>query len=477
MNTEAADDDGTTSPPKAATGRTPVLQLVLAAGVGNSCTLREPDDDGRPRAAGLPGAPDLTPVVPVPVPVPAAAARTRGNVCPVGETCSGSRDASPLFFGVVVLRTVSSGGGALALALGALCSATEGGGRSRRSIWGLLSRATAAAQRKQQSPRSIDRLAELVLPARARQLGPVDAACFREEVRGLSGRAGSTSTTRRPALAGWRCSSSCCWTAPRAPGGGKEAAARDPGDVAAVLLLGGAARRVIVIDSSHFLRRESTDLTWRKACHIDDERWRLSRQKTERNPPKALEPICIPWARPLGSLSGIVNQQYLVKLASNVWLDEMSKEEAAGGTGEALLYHFGQPLADRLKWTLGPHSRRAQAILEDLAAYCEMQRGMDKAKQMMEAASAPLPLPPPSTDDPPSPTIAAKEGQQQAPPAITCRNHASESQWNDDLLVGDSAANLFSSARPWQVARHCGTTDRSYPFPEAGRSVAWSQTP
>ncbi|KZL86295.1 fungal specific transcription factor domain-containing protein [Colletotrichum incanum] len=53
---------------------------------------------------------------------------------------------------------------------------------------------------------------------------------------------------------------------------------------------------------------------------------------------------------------------------------------------------FNQPLNDRLKWSLGPHnlfnsalvlgiiavrdphSRRSQAILEDLAAYCEMQR-------------------------------------------------------------------------------------------------------
>ncbi|KDN63505.1 putative fungal specific transcription factor domain-containing protein [Colletotrichum sublineola] len=53
---------------------------------------------------------------------------------------------------------------------------------------------------------------------------------------------------------------------------------------------------------------------------------------------------------------------------------------------------FSQPLNDRLKWSLGPHnlfnsalvlgiiavrdphSRRSQAILEDLAAYCEMQR-------------------------------------------------------------------------------------------------------
>lgn len=56
------------------------------------------------------------------------------------------------------------------------------------------------------------------------------------------------------------------------------------------------------------------------------------------------------------------------------------------------LRYFGQPLTDRLKWALGPHglfnsalvlgiiavrdphSRRSLAILEDLAAYCEMQR-------------------------------------------------------------------------------------------------------
>ena len=56
------------------------------------------------------------------------------------------------------------------------------------------------------------------------------------------------------------------------------------------------------------------------------------------------------------------------------------------------LKYFGQSLSDRLKWTLGPHhlfnsalvlgiiavrdphSRRSMAILEDLAAYCEMQR-------------------------------------------------------------------------------------------------------
>ncbi|KAF2792121.1 hypothetical protein K505DRAFT_338948 [Melanomma pulvis-pyrius CBS 109.77] len=56
------------------------------------------------------------------------------------------------------------------------------------------------------------------------------------------------------------------------------------------------------------------------------------------------------------------------------------------------LKYFGQSLSDRLKWTLGPHhlfnsalvlgiitvrnphSRRSNAILEDLAAYCEMQR-------------------------------------------------------------------------------------------------------
>ncbi|ETS82372.1 hypothetical protein PFICI_04248 [Pestalotiopsis fici W106-1] len=59
---------------------------------------------------------------------------------------------------------------------------------------------------------------------------------------------------------------------------------------------------------------------------------------------------------------------------------------------EMRLKYFSQPLVDRMKWTLGPHnmfnsalilgiiivrdpfSNRSQAILEDLEAYCELQR-------------------------------------------------------------------------------------------------------
>ncbi|KAI0594603.1 fungal-specific transcription factor domain-containing protein [Biscogniauxia sp. FL1348] len=374
-----------------------------------------------------------------------------------------------------------------------------------------------------------------------------------------------------------------------------------------------------------------------QGMHIDGERWRLSRQKTEtrRRLWSHLYTLDKTIALAIGRPFAIVDQQCLVKLASNVWLDEMSEEEASTEPekpfseptlslwsrlshelamivgkiqercfglfavsydtvlaldGEIIaweaqlppcfrlenpdrskdgalpflewnrlhlhsMYHFArvtlhrpfllrqsitdryrrshdacitsacadlamrlryfdQPLADRFKWTLGPHhlfnsalvlgiivvrdphSRRAQAILEDLAAYCEMQRRdvwsnefaiaevkivelcIRKARQIWaaashEAASAPLPsLPPPSlTDDPPSPTITAKEGQQQAPPAIACRNHANEGQWNNNPLVDDStAANLFNPAvgggpTLWD--------DPAFSFPDAGDLLQW----
>lgn len=91
---------------------------------------------------------------------------------------------------------------------------------------------------------------------------------------------------------------------------------------------------------------------------------------------------------------------------------------------EMRLKYFSQPLTDRLKWSLGshhlfnsalilgiivvrdPHSRQSQAILEDLVAYCEMQKNdiwlnefalaevkivelcIKKAKQLRSSASS-----------------------------------------------------------------------------------------
>ncbi|KAI1632541.1 hypothetical protein F4809DRAFT_645328 [Biscogniauxia mediterranea] len=272
----------------------------------------------------------------------------------------------------------------------------------------------------------------------------------------------------------------------------------------------------------------------------------------------------------VGRPFAIIDQQCLVKLASDVWLDEMSEEGAAGEPERSFseptlslrsrlshelamivgkiqerveqtasaqhvpttssrvdapstlspaavdygplppqprrlhnlamrLEYSGQPLADRFKWTLGPHQffhsarwrwasswcgtrtragrRRCWKISRHTArcsgghvwsdefAIAEVrivELCIKKARQMWaaasrEAASAPLPPPPPSTDDPPSPIIGAKEGQQQ------------QHQWNDPL-AGDSAANLFSSAVGG------GSTlwdDPSYPFPEAGDLSQW----
>ncbi|KAJ0281314.1 hypothetical protein COL940_005770 [Colletotrichum noveboracense] len=176
-----------------------------------------------------------------------------------------------------------------------------------------------------------------------------------------------------------------------------------------------------------------------QGMHIDGERWRLPRKETEtrRRLWSNLYMLDKTIALALGRPFAIVDQQCMVKPASNVWLDDLNDEEAANVTEAPLseptpsvfsrLAHelavvvgkiqercFGlftvsyetvltldkeietwrgsQPLNDRLKWSLGPHnlfnsalvlgiiavrdphSRRSQAILEDLAAYCEMQR-------------------------------------------------------------------------------------------------------
>lgn len=252
-----------------------------------------------------------------------------------------------------------------------------------------------------------------------------------------------------------------------------------------------------------------------QGMHIDGERWRLPRKETEtrRRLWSSLYVLDKTIALGLGRPFAIVDQQCLVKQASNVWLDELDDEEAATAQEAPLseptasvfsrlahelavvvgkiqqrcfglftvpyetvltldkeieawrsrlppyfelvdpdtskderrpflhwqrlhlhsMYHFarvtlhrpfllrqsitnrykhshdvciasacsdldmglklfGQPLSDRLKWSLGPHnlfnsalvlgiiavrdphSRRSQAILEDLTAYCEMQK-------------------------------------------------------------------------------------------------------
>ncbi|KAI1496465.1 fungal-specific transcription factor domain-containing protein [Biscogniauxia marginata] len=365
-----------------------------------------------------------------------------------------------------------------------------------------------------------------------------------------------------------------------------------------------------------------------QGMHIDGERWRLSRQKTEtrRRLWSHLYTLDKTIALAIGRPFAIVDQQCLVKLASNVWLDEMSEDEAArelekpfseptpslcsrlshelamivgkiqercfglfSVSYDAVLalddeivawearlpacfkldnpdrskdgalsflswnrlhihsmYHFtrvtlhrpfllrqsitdryrrshdacissacadldmrltyfGQPLADRFKWTLGPHhlfnsalvlgiivvrdphSRRAQAILEDLAAYCEMQRNdvwtnefaiaevkivelcIKKARQMwMVSHDVPsAPLPPPATVVP-SPALATR-GRQQAPTGMVYRSSAAESQW-DGPLVGDSATNPFNFST---VGGPTMWDDPSYSFPEAGDILQW----
>ncbi|KAK4498410.1 hypothetical protein PRZ48_011068 [Zasmidium cellare] len=229
-----------------------------------------------------------------------------------------------------------------------------------------------------------------------------------------------------------------------------------------------------------------------QGMHIDGERWRLPRKETEtrRRLWSHLYVLDKTIALALGRPFAIVDQQCMVKRASNVWLDDLTDEEADAATEaprseptQAIcnllahelavivgkiqehcfglfavslqdpdtsldtsrpylywnrlrlhaMYHFaritlhrpyllrhsitnryryshdvcmssacsdlalrlkyfGQPLQDRLKWALGPHhlfngvlvlgviavqdphSPRTHALLEDLDAYCEMQR-------------------------------------------------------------------------------------------------------
>ncbi|KAF2174075.1 hypothetical protein M409DRAFT_62234 [Zasmidium cellare ATCC 36951] len=229
-----------------------------------------------------------------------------------------------------------------------------------------------------------------------------------------------------------------------------------------------------------------------QGMHIDGERWRLPRKETEtrRRLWSHLYVLDKTIALALGRPFAIVDQQCMVKRASNVWLDDLSDEDAGAATEAPIseptqavcnllahelavivgkiqehcfglfavslqdadtssdasrpylywnrlrlhaMYHFaritlhrpyllrhsitnryryshdvcmssacsdlalrlkyfGQPLQDRLKWALGPHhlfngvlvlgviavqdphSPRTNALLEDLDAYCEMQR-------------------------------------------------------------------------------------------------------
>ncbi|KAI8309255.1 hypothetical protein K4K61_001948 [Colletotrichum sp. SAR11_59] len=158
---------------------------------------------------------------------------------------------------------------------------------------------------------------------------------------------------------------------------------------------------------------------------------------------------------------------------------------------------FSQPLNDRLKWSLGPHnlfnsalvlgiiavrdphSRRSQAILEDLAAYCEMQRNdvwlnefalaevkivelcVKKARQSQPPA--PNPMVPLALASPPErPTTSA--GPQSV--MATQPQLPVESPDFDPLLVGLGLPYSTSSAQmTWD--------DPGFFLPESGDLSQW----
>ncbi|OLN97080.1 putative transcriptional regulatory protein C1F7.11c 2 [Colletotrichum chlorophyti] len=162
---------------------------------------------------------------------------------------------------------------------------------------------------------------------------------------------------------------------------------------------------------------------------------------------------------------------------------------------------FNQPLNDRLKWSLGPHnlfnsalvlgiiavrdphSRRSQAILEDLAAYCEMQRNdvwlnefalaevkivelcVKKARQSQRPpASALVPLALASA----SPGIRPLQPNGQAPMMATQPQLPVESPDFDPLLAGLGLPYSTSSAQmTWD--------DPGFFLPESGDLSHWEQ--
>ena len=353
-----------------------------------------------------------------------------------------------------------------------------------------------------------------------------------------------------------------------------------------------------------------------QGMHIDGERWRLSRQETEmrRKLWSYLYILDKTIALAIGRPFAIVDQQCLVKQASNVWLDDMTEEEAAAVPEQPLteptpslcnrlshelavvvgkiqercfglftvsydtvlaldqeitewearlppcfsltnpdmsrddkfpflewhrrylhsMYHFArvtlhrpyllrqsitnryrhshdiciasacadlamrldyftQPLANRLKWSLGPHhlfnsalvlgiivvrnphSRRSQAILEDLAAYCETQRNdvwlnefalaevkivelcIRKSRQIYQSSSS---------NAPPAqglPAVAASPVVQS-----TIKKPAPISALHGSTITGTTQSTfgpMMNGPMLWD--------DPSYSFPEADDIISW----
>ncbi|KAI1333498.1 fungal-specific transcription factor domain-containing protein [Xylariaceae sp. FL0016] len=360
-----------------------------------------------------------------------------------------------------------------------------------------------------------------------------------------------------------------------------------------------------------------------QGMHIDGERWRLSRQKTEtrRRLWSHLYTLDKTIALAIGRPFAIVDQQCLVKLPSNVWLDEMDDEAANEEPVKALseptlslcnrlshelaiivgkiqercfglftvsydtvlaldqeiasweaglpayfrleqpdlskdaelpflvwnrlslhsLYHFArvtlhrpfllrqsithryrhshdvciasacadlamrlrcfaQPPAQRLRWTLGAHplfnsalvlgiiavrdpqARRAQPILEDLAAYCEMQRNdvwasefalaevkvvelcVRKARQMQHAAAAAAATV--HQEGPATAAAAVAPSSLDVPGATHGSASVAEGAWSaEHTTQGTFMGSTAAGPVMWD--------DPAYSFPETGDITQW----
>lgn len=146
------------------------------------------------------------------------------------------------------------------------------------------------------------------------------------------------------------------------------------------------------------------------------------------------------------------------------------------------LKYFGQPLPDRLKWALGPHhlfngvlvlgviavqdphSPRTHALLEDLDAYCEMQRNdvwvnefalaevkivelcISKAKGLRQSNKRSLPNSMASTEPTNTPVPASAQTSLGVPAPLSGFDLSSDQSLNDRLFPPfpiDPSANFW----------------------------------
>ncbi|KAJ9133873.1 Fungal specific transcription factor domain-containing protein [Pleurostoma richardsiae] len=164
------------------------------------------------------------------------------------------------------------------------------------------------------------------------------------------------------------------------------------------------------------------------------------------------------------------------------------------------LKYFSQPLTDRLKWTLGPHhlfnsalvlgiiavrdpsSRRSQAILEDLTAYCELQRRDSWLNEFALAEVKIVELCIKKAKHPQQPHDSAPLHPARAPQSsnYTAGVHASAAVVEEARPLGvpasaEPSSQLNLAVPPSTALGPASWDDPAFFFPEASDLLQWEQ--